>query len=178
MLATTKADLATTHADLATTRIDLDEALGVITLLEIDVGELELDLASLGTTVGVLEDDLSDLSSSDVKELLEYMSVDSGGAARGDTAPRVVDAAVAPGACRMRSRSSPTNLPLTGECWCGCSSPVGPESYFASGHDRYAESAVIKMVYGGVAAFLEAHDFGPSGRNLRQEYDVWQEGQG
>jgi hypothetical protein len=34
------------------------------------------------------------------------------------------------------------------------------------------------MRYGSVAGFLVEHDFGPSGRNLRLEYDKWEKGRG
>lgn len=46
-------------------------------------------------------------------------------------------------------------------------------SFFAAGHDKVAESAVILVKYGGVAAFLHEHGFGPGGRNPRKELETW-----
>jgi hypothetical protein len=68
----------------------------------------------------------------------------------------------------MQSRLMPT-----GECWCGCneSTPVG--SFFRSGHDKVAESAVILTRYGGVPEFLVKHGFGPRGKNPRKELERW-----
>ena len=75
----------------------------------------------------------------------------------------------------------------TGECWCGCRGKREPGdkrepkeqepkigSFFLPGHDKYAESAVIKMKYGGIPNFLVAHGFGPEGQNLRDTYKRWQ----
>jgi hypothetical protein len=53
----------------------------------------------------------------------------------------------------------------TGECWCGCGEEVPTRSFFVSGHDRRAESAVIKYEYGSVAGFLDAHGYGPGGKS-------------
>lgn len=61
----------------------------------------------------------------------------------------------------------------TGECWCGCGMKVSFRNFFAPGHDKRAESAVINIEYGGVAAFLVNHGFGPGGRNAQKEMDVW-----
>ena len=46
-------------------------------------------------------------------------------------------------------------------------------SFFLSGHDKFAESAVITMVYGGIPNFLDAHGFGPEGQNLREALKRW-----
>ena len=43
--------------------------------------------------------------------------------------------------------------------------------FFLPNHDRVAESAVMKVVYGGIPQFLAAHGFGPDGRNPRRERD-------
>ena len=57
-----------------------------------------------------------------------------------------------------------TNGPQpTGECWCGCGERT--KSFFTPGHDKRAEDAVIKVEYGGIAPFLAAHGYGPSGKN-------------
>ena len=43
----------------------------------------------------------------------------------------------------------------TGECWCGCGGrPEGKGSYFVQGHDKYAQSAVVKVEYGSIAELL------------------------
>ncbi len=38
----------------------------------------------------------------------------------------------------------------TGMCWCGCSAETSIGSFFIAGHDKIAESAVIKIEYGSV----------------------------
>jgi hypothetical protein len=45
--------------------------------------------------------------------------------------------------------------------------------FFAPGHDKVAESAVILTRYGGVPEFLVRHGFGPGGLNPRGEIDRW-----
>jgi len=54
------------------------------------------------------------------------------------------------------------------ECWCGCGTLVKGKRCFASGHDRKAESTVIKLKYGSVAKFVADHGFGPDGENLME----------
>jgi hypothetical protein len=56
-----------------------------------------------------------------------------------------------------------------GRCWCGCGKDAKIGSFFLAGHDRKAESAVIKMEYGGVAEFLVAHGYGSDGKNPAKE---------
>jgi hypothetical protein len=68
----------------------------------------------------------------------------------------------------MAARSNPRQLP-TGECWCGCETETPVGSFFAPGHDKVAESRVIKEVYGTVADFLFAHGYQPGGPNWRKE---------
>lgn len=53
----------------------------------------------------------------------------------------------------------------TGDCWDGCGEQTGRGSFFLPGHDRRAETAVIKVEYGGVAEFLDAMGYGPGGKN-------------
>jgi hypothetical protein len=65
----------------------------------------------------------------------------------------------------MKSPTSPT------DCWCGCGERPGRGSRFRPGHDRFAESAVIRLVYGSVPQFIAQHGYGPGGRNLRQELE-------
>lgn len=61
----------------------------------------------------------------------------------------------------------------TGTCWCGCGQQTKIGSFFLSGHDRIAESAVVKMKYGGVAEFIAHHGYGPDGKNAREELAAW-----
>jgi hypothetical protein len=51
----------------------------------------------------------------------------------------------------------------TGTCWCKCGTETKRGSFFAAGHDKRAESAVIVDEYGDVAAFLVEHGYGPDG---------------
>ncbi|MFF1301081.1 hypothetical protein, partial [Streptomyces sp. NPDC058296] len=47
-------------------------------------------------------------------------------------------------------------------CWCGCGTETGIGSFFARGHDKIAEAALIAAEYGGtVPRFLAAHKYGP-----------------
>ena len=49
----------------------------------------------------------------------------------------------------------------TGTCWCGCGRQVGLGSFFAQGHDKIAEAALMAVSYGGqVAQLLHGHGFG------------------
>lgn len=65
-----------------------------------------------------------------------------------------------------------TNLPRlipTGNCWCGCGEPVGLGSFFARGHDKVAEAALLAAEYGGhVPQLLHKHGFGP-GRSVTDD---------
>ncbi|MFD9871734.1 hypothetical protein ACFXI8_26880 [Streptomyces niveus] len=57
--------------------------------------------------------------------------------------------------------SKPRLIP-TGNCWCGCGREVGLGKFFAQGHDKIAESALIALKYeGSVPHFLHAHGYGP-----------------
>lgn len=48
----------------------------------------------------------------------------------------------------------------TGLCWCGCGTKVGFGRFFAQGHDKKAEGALLDVAYdGSVAALLAAHGF-------------------
>ena len=53
----------------------------------------------------------------------------------------------------------------SGICWCGCGASCGRDSFFKAGHDRIAEAALVKAEYGSVALFLNAHGYGPGGKN-------------
>lgn len=56
----------------------------------------------------------------------------------------------------------------TGDCWCGCNTTTPIGAFFAPGHDKVAESAVIILEYGSVAGFLRHHGYGPGGKNARR----------
>lgn len=56
-----------------------------------------------------------------------------------------------------------------GTCFCGCGSGTAPDKFFLPGHDRAAEAAVVRLVYGGIPEFLAAHGFGPEGRSAIRE---------
>lgn len=73
---------------------------------------------------------------------------------------------------RKQAKPSRRLLP-TGECWCGCGAETPIGSFFAAGHDKVAESAVILTQYGGVPQFLVAHGFGPGGKKARMELEQW-----
>lgn len=58
-----------------------------------------------------------------------------------------------------------TDLPRlipTGTCWCGCGKETGIGSFFAQGHDKIAEAALVAAEYGSqVAQLLHKHGYGP-----------------
>lgn len=61
----------------------------------------------------------------------------------------------------MSQAELPRLIP-TGTCWCGCGRQVGLGSFFAQGHDKVAEGALLAAEYGGsVAQLLHAHQYGP-----------------
>lgn len=66
----------------------------------------------------------------------------------------------------------------TGFCWCGCGKEVGLGRFFAQGHDKTAESALIALNWqGSVPHFLHAHGYGPQRSVTRAAVDEtdWQE---
>ncbi len=67
--------------------------------------------------------------------------------------------------------TSTKRLLPTGERWRGCGAETAIGSFFLSGHDKAAESAVISVEYGGVPTFLVRHGYGPGGKNPRREAD-------
>lgn len=61
----------------------------------------------------------------------------------------------------MTSKPLP-HLTATGTCWCGCSTRAGTGSFFAPGHDKVAEAALLAAEYGSsVAQLLHGHGYGP-----------------
>jgi hypothetical protein len=73
----------------------------------------------------------------------------------------------------MASHNSKERLLPTGQCWCGCGAELPVGSFFAPGHDKVAESAVILTQFGGVPEFLREFGFGPDGLNPSQELAKW-----
>jgi hypothetical protein len=73
----------------------------------------------------------------------------------------------------MTRRTTKERLLPNGVCWCGCGADVGLGSFFAKGHDKVAESAVILTQFGGVPEFLREFGFGPGGRNPKIELERW-----
>jgi len=65
------------------------------------------------------------------------------------------------------------DLQPTGECWCGCGSSVGPESFFAQGHDSTLEAVIVRVHYGGRAGLAKQHGYGPGGKNAQAEMAQW-----
>ena len=58
-----------------------------------------------------------------------------------------------------------TKLPRlipTGTCWCGCGKETGIGSFFARGHDKIAEAALMAAEYGSsVPQLLHKHGYNP-----------------
>ncbi|MFI9465771.1 hypothetical protein [Streptomyces xiamenensis] len=55
-----------------------------------------------------------------------------------------------------------TRLIPTGTCWCGCGAQVSLGKFFAPGHDKVAEAAILAVLYeGSVARLLHDHGYGP-----------------
>jgi hypothetical protein len=66
----------------------------------------------------------------------------------------------------------------TGKCWCGCGADVPRGSFFLSGHDRRAESAVIEIEYTDVIGFLANHGYVPGGKNPMEELAAYRKKKG
>lgn len=48
----------------------------------------------------------------------------------------------------------------TGNCWCGCGEEVALGAFFARGHDKVAEAALLAVKYeGSVAQLLRGHGY-------------------
>lgn len=61
----------------------------------------------------------------------------------------------------MSNDESPRLIP-TGKCWCGCLADVALGKFFARGHDKTAEAALLAIRYeSSVARLLHHHGFGP-----------------
>jgi hypothetical protein len=58
---------------------------------------------------------------------------------------------------------APQRLLPTGTCWCGCGSTTSIGSFFARGHDKVAEAALLAVRFdSSVARLLHHHGFGPA----------------
>jgi len=63
-------------------------------------------------------------------------------------------------------------LPVpNGKCWCGCGEDTKPKRFCFSSHARTAESKLIHMEYGSIAALLADHGYSPFAKNLHEEYE-------
>lgn len=61
----------------------------------------------------------------------------------------------------MTSNKLPRLIP-TGTCWCGCGTETGIGSFFARGHDKVAEAALLAVEYGSsVPQLLHSSGYGP-----------------
>ena len=59
----------------------------------------------------------------------------------------------------MTAARRPRLLP-TGYCWCGCGEEVALGAFFARGHDKVAEAALLAARYdGSVAQLLRGHGY-------------------
>ena len=59
----------------------------------------------------------------------------------------------------MAAAQQPRLLP-TGSCWCGCGEEVALGAFFARGHDKVAEAALLAARYdGSVAQLLRGHGY-------------------
>jgi hypothetical protein len=66
-----------------------------------------------------------------------------------------------------------TDLIPTGKCWCGCGHKVSRGAFFAVGHDKIAESAIVKVEYGTVPDMLDKHGYGPGKKNASEALDKY-----
>jgi hypothetical protein len=68
----------------------------------------------------------------------------------------------------MAESELPRLIP-TGNCWCGCGDVAAIGSFFARGHDKVAEAALLATQYGGsVPQLLHKHGYGP-GRSVTDD---------
>ena len=56
----------------------------------------------------------------------------------------------------------------------GCDARASFRAFFSPGHDKTAESAVVKCEYGTVPDLLVAHGYGPGGKNPQAELQRFQ----
>jgi hypothetical protein len=59
------------------------------------------------------------------------------------------------------STEKPRLIP-NGKCWCGCRKDANIGKFFAQGHDKVAEAALMAVQYeGSVPRLLAEHGYGP-----------------
>lgn len=76
------------------------------------------------------------------------------------------------------TEDTPQRLLPTGFCWCGCGDTTSIGSFFARGHDKTAEAALLAVRYeSSVARLLDHHGFGPGKSVLEAAVDEggWEE---
>ncbi|MGW9399381.1 hypothetical protein [Streptomyces sp. NPDC055642] len=60
------------------------------------------------------------------------------------------------------TNEAPQRLLPTGSCWCGCGATTSIGAFFARGHDKTAEAALLAVRYdSSVARLLHHHGYGP-----------------
>ena len=70
-----------------------------------------------------------------------------------------------------------TRLLPNGFCWCGCGKEIGLGKFFAQGHDKVAEAALMAAEYdASVPRLLVEHGYGPdkSVRDAAVAGGVWE----
>lgn len=76
----------------------------------------------------------------------------------------------------MTQSKLPRLIP-TGTCWCGCGKETAIGAFFAQGHDKIAEAALIAAEFNGsVPQLLHAQGYGPGRSVIHQavEAGVWE----
>lgn len=71
-----------------------------------------------------------------------------------------------------------TTLQPTGQCWCGCGNSTSRGAFFAPGHDKRAEAAIVKVEYGSVPDMLIRHGYGPGAKNASEALEKYQQSGG
>ena len=66
---------------------------------------------------------------------------------------------------KKEARTKPKNAR---ECLCGCGQHPKGDRFFCAGHDRFAETAIMKMFYGSVEALMAKHGFGTNGKTFEK----------
>ncbi|MFD7645654.1 hypothetical protein ACFV4P_33980 [Kitasatospora sp. NPDC059795] len=63
----------------------------------------------------------------------------------------------------MSAEQERPRLVPTGTCWCGCGAEAAIGAFFARGHDKIAEAALLAVRFdGSVPRLLHEHGFGPA----------------
>ena len=72
----------------------------------------------------------------------------------------------------MAKKTTPLPLP-TGACLCGCREQTGRGSYFRQGHDKRAESMIVKMHHGSILELVIDSGYGPGKQSVTEAYAEW-----